>query len=331
MLKRFFLIALLSFCGALLLADKADESKLLKLIPADAEGVLSVDMTDWLTIPAVSKQLKASSDVAKLRAELGIAPEDLGAFAGWGKGDDLVALIAWRKNVTPEQLFKAPDFTCTKTTVEGAVFYNVVSKKAVKPGKKGKNGKVKPGKKAKFCLTVLPGNVFCFVENTEVGGRYMKVIKAGKTGFAFPPTVTGSLRGILKKMANHPELPEGAFLGLRVTHGPKAVLEGIVSATMKSPEEAAQLSAQGQAVTNMVLLGALQDDQDLALDLVRCLKFKASGAECTLKIKIPGELLERFGDFAAEQVEQKKAAKAKPAGQPAARPAAAPAAKPAAK
>ena len=98
MLKRFFLIALLSFCGALLLADKADEARLLKLIPADAEGVLSVDLTDWLTIPAVSKQL-AGPDAARLRKEFGIGAEDLGAFAGWAGGDDWAFLVALRKNV----------------------------------------------------------------------------------------------------------------------------------------------------------------------------------------------------------------------------------------
>lgn len=330
MLKRFFLAALLSFCGALLLADRADETKLLKLVPADAEGVLSVDVTDWLTIPAVSRQLKSNSDVAKFRAEFGIAPEDLGAMTGWGKGDDLVLLLAWRRNVTPEQLFKAPRFTCTKVTVDGTVFYDI--------RKKAGSGK----KKVNFWLTVLPGNVFCFVQDSAVGSRYMKVVKGGKTGFSFPPTVSGSLRGVLKKIANRPEMPEGALLGLRVTHGPKAVLDGSVSVTMKSSEEAAQLSAQAQAATNMVLIGAMQDDQDLALDLVRCLKFSASGAVCTLKMKIPGELIEKFGEFAAKQAEQKKAAKAarkaaKPAAKPAkpavkpAKPAAKPASKPASK
>lgn len=309
MLKRFFLIALLSFCGALLLADKADESKLLKLIPADAEGVLSVDVTDWLTVPAVSRQLKSSSDVAAFRKTYGFGPEDLGAFAGWGKGDDLVVLLAWRKKVTPEQLFRAPNFTCAKTAVEGDVFYNI-----------RKTGG--PGKKANFWLTVLPGNVFCFAQDAAVGGRCLKAVKEGKTGFAFPPTVTGSLRGILKKIANRPELPEGAVLGFRATHGPKAVLSGTVAVTMKTPEEAAQLAAQGQTATSMVLIGAMQDDQDLALDLVRCLKFKASGSECTLNVKIPGELLERFGDFAAKQAEQKKAEKAQKAAKPAAQPAA---------
>ena len=186
MLKRFFLVALLSFCGTLLLADKADEAKLLKLIPADAEGVLSVDVTDWLTIPAVSKQLKSNTGIAKLRSEFGVGPEDLGAFAAWGAGDDWAVLAAWRKSVTPEQLFKAPHFTCAKATVDGAVFYNIGTVKAIRPGKKGKHGKRKPGKTLNFWLTVLPGNVFCLVQDAAAGSRYLKSVKAAKTGFAYP-------------------------------------------------------------------------------------------------------------------------------------------------
>ena len=325
MLKRFFLAALLSFCGALLLADSADETKLLNLVPADAEGVLSVDVTDWLTIPAVSKQLKGNSDVAKFRTKFGIGPEDLGALAAWGKGDDWAVLAAWRRNVTPEQLFKAPDFTCAKVTVEGTVFYNVSTVKPVKPGKKGKHGKT-----VNFWLTVLPGNVFCFVSDATVGGRYVKTIKGKKAGFVFPATVAGSLRGVLK--VDRPDMPKSARLGCRVTHGPKAVLEGVFSVTMNSPEEASQLSSQAMLTTNMVLASTMQDDPDLAVDLVKCLKFGASGPECTLNIRIPGELLERFGDFAAKQAEQKKAAKpARKAAKPAAQPAAQPAAKPASK
>ena len=334
MLKRFFLIALLSFCGALLLADKADESKLLKLIPANAEGVLSVDVTDWLTLPAVSKRLKNNSDIAKLRAQFGVGPEDLGALAGWGKGDDWAVLVAWRRNVTPEQLFKAPDFTCGKATVDGTVFYNISTVKPVRPAKKSKSGKVKPGKTLNFWLTVLPGNVFCFVADAPAGSRYVKAIREKKTGIVFPPSIAGSLRGVLR--TDRPDLPQSARIGCRVTRGPKAVLEGVVSVTMKSPEEAAQLSSQGMLMTNMMLASAMQDDPDLAVDLVKCLKFGASGSECTLKIKIPGELLERLGDFAAEQARQRKASKsarpaARPAGTPAAKPAARPAGTPAAK
>ena len=329
MLKRFFLAVLLSFCGALLLADRADEEKLLKLIPSDAEGYLSVDVTDWLTIPAVSKRIKDNPETAKLRAKFGVGPEDLGALAGWGRGDDLVVLAAWRKKVTPEQLFKAPDFTCTKVTVEGTVFYNCVSTKFGKPARKSKSGKMKPGKKAKFCLTVLPGNVFCLMKDAAVGGRYVKTIREKKTGIVFPPSLTGSLRGVLK--TDRPDLPvSAARLGCRVTHGPKAVLEGFLSVTTKSPEEASQLSSQGMLMTNMMLASAMQDDQDLAVDLARCLKFGASGSDCTLKIKIPGELLERLGDFAAEQAEQRKAAMTRKPAQPAAGPAAKPAAQPAA-
>ena len=62
------------------------------------------------------------------------------------------------------------------------------------------------------------------------------------------------------KVVAYPEPPEGAFLGLRVTHGPKAVLSGTVAVTMKTPEEAAQLAAQGQAATSMVLIGAIMID-----------------------------------------------------------------------
>ena len=335
MLKRFFLIALLSFCGALLLADKADEAKLLKLIPANAEGVLSVDVTDWLTIPAVSKQLKSNAGIAKLRADFGIGPEDLGAFAAWGGGDDWAVLAAWRKNVTPEKLFKAPHFTCAKVTVEGAVFYNISTVKAIRPGKKSKSGKRKPGKTLNFWLTVLPGNVFCFVQNAAVGGRYLKSVKAGKTGYAYPQTVTGSLRGIVKN-DRRPDLPvTAARFGFFMTRTPKMVLEGILSVTVKSAEEAAQLSSQGMLMTNMMLASAMQDDPDLAVDLVKCLRFNASGPECSLAVKIPGELLERLGEFAARQAEQRMAAKArkaaKPAAQPAAQPAAEQSAKPAAK
>ena len=343
MLKRFFLVALLSFCGALLLADKADESKLLKLIPANAEGVLSVDVTDWLTIPAVSKQLKSNPGIPKLRAEFGIGPEDLGALAAWAGGDDWAVLAAWRRNVTPEQLFKAPHFTCAKATVEGAVFYNISTVKAIRPGKKSKSGKRKPGKTLNFWLTVLPGNVFCFVQNAAVGSRYLKSVKAGKTGYAYPQTVTGSLRGIVKN-DRRPDLPvTAARFGFLVTRTPKMVLEGILSVTVRSAEEAAQLSSQGMLMTNMMLASTMQDDPDLAVDLVKCLRFNASGPECSLKVKIPGELLERFGAFAAKQAEQKMAAKArkaaaksaarpaaKPAAQPAAKPASQPAAKPAA-
>ncbi|MBQ7694158.1 MAG: hypothetical protein IJT50_03455 [Lentisphaeria bacterium] len=331
MLKRFFLIALLSFCGALLLADKADEARLLKLIPAGAEGVLSVDLTDWLTIPAVAKQLKSNAGIAKLRADFGVGPEDLGAFAAWGGGDDWAVLVAWRKNVTPEQLFKAPHFTCAKATIEGSVFYNISTVKAVKPGKKGKHGKRKHGKTLNFWLTVLPGNVFCFVQDAAAGNRYLKSIAGSKAGFAFPQAVTGSLRGVLKA-DRRPDLPcKGGQFGFQVTRTPKTVLEGILSVTVKSAEEAAQLSSQGMLMTNMMLASAMQDDPDLAVDLVKCLRFNASGPECSLTVKIPGELLERLGEFAAQQAEQKMAEKARKAAKPAAQPAAKTAAKPAAK
>ena len=87
MTKRFSLIAvlLLVFCAAAF-ADRADEAKLLKMIPADAEGVLSADVTDWLAHPVVQKELAGNPELAKFRAKLGAGPEDIGAVAAWGRG-----------------------------------------------------------------------------------------------------------------------------------------------------------------------------------------------------------------------------------------------------
>ena len=135
--KRLSVIVALFFCLTLsLFAGKADEKKLLKLVPAGAEAIVSVDTTDWLTLPALKKGLAESPDVALFQKKTGLRPEDLGAALFWAKEETWALVTLWKKPFSPEKLFRAPDFLCSKVTMNGETLYNVTSVKPVKKKKR---------------------------------------------------------------------------------------------------------------------------------------------------------------------------------------------------
>ena len=136
--KRFsVIIALCCLLMFSLFAGSAAEKKLLSLVPANAEGVLSIDLDAWLALPAVRKSLTESPDVSILKKRTGLVPSDLNGAVFWGSEGAWTLLVSTKKPFDPAKFFKAPEYICKKTTVDGKNLYTVTPPK-VRPRKKGR-------------------------------------------------------------------------------------------------------------------------------------------------------------------------------------------------
>ena len=288
--KRLSVIVALFFCLTLsLFAGKADEKKLLKLVPAGAEAIVSVDTTDWLTLPALKKGLAESPDVALFQKKTGLRPEDLGAALFWAKEETWAFVTLWKKPFSPEKLFRAPDFLCSKVTMNGETLYNVTS---VKPVKKKKDRPVA------FWIGQMPGNVVVFSQEVAMIGQALKAMKNKPAGFVFPAHVTGSLRGIVKGG----KLPlQQLQIGCQMTGAKRDAFSAMLQATMNSPQEAEQMQGQAMLMCNLLLVQAMQNEPELATDLIKQMKFNVTDSVVTLNVLLPGELLDRLGKFAAKK------------------------------
>ena len=115
MKKRLSAILLILFAlSAVLTANIVDEKRLLNMVPADAEAVVSVNATEWFTLPVVQKSLSESRATSELLRQTGITFTDLTAAVFWSKGSDMVLLGTWKRKFDPEKIFIAPRFICKK-------------------------------------------------------------------------------------------------------------------------------------------------------------------------------------------------------------------------
>jgi hypothetical protein len=294
--KRLSVIVALFFCLTLsLFAGKADEKKLLKLVPAGAEAVVSVDITDWLTLPALKKGLAESPDAALIRKKTGVSPDDLSAALFWAKEDTWALVIQVKKPFEPEKLFRAPDFRCVKVTAEGETLYNVSSVKPVKVKKVQK-------KPVSFWIGRLPGNTVVFSQDAAMISQALKEMKSNPKGFVFPADVTGSLRGVVKGG----QLPmQQLLIGCQMTGKERDAFSGVLHAAMNSQQEAEQMQGQAMLMCNLLLVQLMQNEPDLAADLMKQLKFSVKENVISLNVVLPGALLDRLGKFAAKRSLQK--------------------------
>ena len=298
--KRLSVIVALFFCLTLsLFAGKADEKKLLKLVPAGAEAVLSVDITDWLNLPALKKGLAESPDMALIRKKTGLCPDDLSAALFWAKGDTWAFVISMKKPFDPEKLFRAPDFRCVKVTAAGETLYNVSSVKPVKVKKKTRQP-------VAFWIGRLPGNAVVFSQEAVMISQALKEMKSNPEGFVFPADVTGSLRGVVKGG----KLPlQQLLIGCRMTGKKRDAFSAVLRAAMNSQQEAEQMQGQAMLMCNLLLVQLMQDEPELATDLMKQLKFSVKDNVISLNVFLPEALLDRLGKFAAKRSLQKSVRK----------------------
>lgn len=293
MVKRLSAIFAVFFVlTAVLTADQADEKKLLSKVPAGADVVLSVDVTQWLKLPALKKGLSESRDVAVLCRNSQLQPADISAIAFWLKGENMALLAALKKEFQPEKVFAAPRFVCQKSSVSGVVLYNVKSSELPRAAKKRRM------KEVAFTVTVLPGNVVAFFSDSIAAVNVLKQMQ-GKKGYAFPAHMKGSLRGAAKG-GNIPPLRE-AFLSCSMTGVNQGDFSGTLTARVGTAEEAEQLKGQAMLMFNMVLFQYMQKKPELATELLQAFKFDSAGDKVSVKASLSVALLARLGEFAAAQ------------------------------
>jgi hypothetical protein len=83
----------------------------------------------------------------------------------------------------------------------------------------------------------------------------------------------------------------------------------MLQATMNSPQEAEQMQGQAMLMCNLLLVQAMQNEPELATDLIKQMKFNVTDSVVTLNVLLPGELLDRLGKFAAKKSLQKSVRK----------------------
>ena len=290
MVKRLSVIfaVFFAFCS-LLTADQADEKKLLSKVPHGAEVVLSVDMTQWLQLPALKKGLTESRDVAVFYRNSQLQPADISAITFWMKDETMALLVALKKKFYPEKVFSAPRFICRKSNVSGVVLYDVESTEVPRAARKHQV------KKIAFAVALLPGNTIAFFADSAAAAGALKVMK-GKTGFSFPAKVTGSLRG----MAGGGKLPvKEAFLYCCMTGAAQKDFSGTLDVQTASAEEAEQLKGQVMLMFNMFLFQYMQKKPELATEILQAVKFDSAGDRISVKASLSAALLDRLGAFAA--------------------------------
>lgn len=311
MAKRLFaIVGLFLLLTAFAAAGVKDEKKLLALVPAGAEGVLSLDTTEWFQLPALREGLLKSRELDAIPRGSGLQITDLGALVFWWKGDDWTLLSSWSKPFDPMRVFRAPLFVCGKVDLAGETIYSVTSVEKVRPDKK-KRAKRKSGNLAFWCAG-LPGNCVGFFSDSASAFRALKLMKGRNKGFTFPMQASGTFRGVMQQSEKLPF--QGALLSCRMTGSRKDEFSGFLSVTARTPEEAANWKAQGMMMLNLMLVQTMQDDPQLASDLVRCLKFDSVDRNVTLTANISAPLLKRLGTFCESQTKKYASRKVRSSG-----------------
>lgn len=301
--KRFSVIIALCFVLTLsLFAGSADEKKLLALVPAAADGVISVDIAAWSALPAVKKGLTESPEVALLKKRTGLAVEDISSLICWGQDSTWSVLVSTKKPFDPAKFFTAPNYTCTKSTVSGRTLYTVTSALQSRSGKKRKRARSNS-----FCVTVLSKNVSAFFSNAADAQVSLAAMK-GKTGFAFPANLKGSVKGIFN---GGNEINKAVLSGM-MTGPAKDTFSGMLSITVPSEELAEQMRGQVMLLFNMFLLQGMKDAPELASDLMKQCRFDVKKSDVIISVQLPTALLDRLGQYFSRKSSSRKAVKKTP-------------------
>ena len=281
-------------------AGQALEKKLLGMVPAKSEVVVSADLTELLNYPAFQKSMSESRDIAVYTRNTGISPADCGAFLFWAKGEKYALLFAFKKAFDPLKVFKAPLFHCRKVPSGNGTLYHVKSLKT--PRKASKRAGIS---EISFYVAPLSSDAAAFFSDEKFASAALKEMK-GKRGFSYDSRLKGAFRGIARGGA----LPvTEALLSCNVRDKKKGDLDIFFSAEFKSAEEAAAANEQISMVISFLLLQVMQKEPELATELVKCLKFQLQGKQLALRTVVRGTLLERLGKFLSESKKKKSAAK----------------------
>ncbi len=297
MKKRLSAILLIIFAlSAVLAATPVDEKRLLKMVPADAEAVVSVNATEWFSLPVVQKSLSESPAAPEFLRQTGISFTDLTAAVFWCRGGDMALLGIWKRKFDPERIFLAPRFTCKKVQREGRNFYFV--KSAPVPGKKSRRKQTS----REFWVASLPGGVTGFFSSFEMAAGFEKMAKGAKA-FVFPASAQGALRAF----ARGGKLPVKEFaLSCSMTGAKRSDFSAFASCECATPEEAAALRSQMMLMCNLMLVQSMQNAPELAAELIQKLKFDVSGNRLFLTVVLPEKMLKELGDFAQKEAAKKK-------------------------
>lgn len=307
--KRFsVIIALCCLLMFSLFAGSAAEKKLLSLVPANAEGVLSIDLDAWLALPAVRKSLTESPDVSILKKRTGLVPSDLNGAVFWGSEGAWTLLVSTKKPFDPAKFFKAPEYICKKTTVDGKNLYTVTPPK-VRPRKKGR----KPRQNS-FCVVMLTPGVTAFFQDPVQASACLKAMKKPQ-GYTFPRNLKGSIRGFVARGKGF----EKVVLNCSMTGPKKDTFFGTLCVTFPSAQQAEEMRGQAMLMCNLLIIQSMKDNPELGTELMQQLKFDVQGADLVLTVKLPAELMERVGQYAAKQKLKRKSKPAPKAVSPAAK------------
>ena len=292
------IVASFVFVTVSLFGAKADEERLLKLIPVDAKSVLSVDITAVSSHPAFKKGMTESPELNALTKNTGLGPQNIGALTAWGEGDSWVVLTAWDKPFDPAKAFKAPDFLCGKAQIDGKTVYNIVPNNLPAGKKSGKRGLKK---NHTFWVAVLPGNVVAFAKDP---GSALRALKSSPAkSFRFPEKLVGTFRGVFED--------ESMGLGKsEVSCSMTGPMQRDLAAHLKlgtqSPQMAEQLRGQLLMMLNLIMIKTMQGDPELGGELLQQLKSGTQGNDVTFDVVLPGALLDRLVKFAGAQSQKKK-------------------------
>ena len=305
MIKRFSVTVVLFFVLTLsLFAGKADEKKLLALVPAAADSVLSVDLSAWFAMPAVKRGMAESPEIALLKKKTGLTPENIKALVFWGREGAWTLLVSADKPFDPVKFFAAPEYVCRKSVIEGADVYTVSSPKAA-TGKKQKRKR-----QNSFCVTVLPNNVTAFFQDTAQATTCLKLLK-GKKGYAFPAAVEGTVRGVIGKGHGF----EKAVISCAMTGAAKDVFSATFRVTLPTAQQAEEMRGQGMLMLNLLLIQSMKNAPELAADLAKQINFDVKDQDIIIKADLPAALIERLSKYAAQKKNSPKPRKPKAAPQ----------------
>lgn len=296
MVKRFSVIVVLCCLLTIsLFAGSAAEKKLLSLVPANADGVLSIDLGAWLNLPAVRKTLTESPDISILKKRTGLVPTDLNGAVFWGSKGAWTFLVSTKKPFDPAKFFKAPEYICKKTTVDGKTLYTVTTPK-IRSGKKGKKTR-----QYSFCVVMLTPGVTAFFQDPVQASVCLKAMKKPQ-GYTFPGNIKGSVRGFIAGGKEFDKLTVSCFMA-----GPqKDVFCGTLRITFASAQQAEEMRGQAMLMCNLLLIQSMKDNPELGTELMQQLNFDVQGTDVVLTVKLPPELMERLGKYAAKQKLKRK-------------------------
>ena len=163
-----------------------------------------------------------------------------------------------------------------------------------------------PAKAQKFCVIQLPGAVTGFFTNPQFALEFAKKPQVAKeSAFAFPSTLTGTLRGVTRDK----RLPVGRiFFSCTMTGKDKQDFSGEVRVECRTAEEAELFKSQAALASSLGLMQFLKHDPQLANDIQQCLNFSTSGKALVANILLPEAILSRLNGYAAkaEKIRQER-------------------------